>query len=146
MSAAPLHTPDGDVYEVFARFGADEPLHHVGTVIAPDPELAGWYAQTLYDEWAWSEMIAVARRAMLRPLDAAPATPAEAAAPYHLYGRKTSVQPLTYLGCVDAPAGADFKAACLAQAGDLGWMELVAFPASAIVRVVSTSQAGRPQP
>jgi 1,2-phenylacetyl-CoA epoxidase PaaB subunit len=58
----PASTPEGDVYEVFAKFKSDEPLHHIGNVIAPDEELASMYAYTLYDEWGWSEMIIVPRR------------------------------------------------------------------------------------
>ena len=62
MSALPQTTPAGDVYEVFARFNREEPLHHIGNVIAEDPDLASLYAYTLYDEWGWREMIIVPRR------------------------------------------------------------------------------------
>ena len=62
MKQPPLATPEGDVYEVFAKFQPEEPLRHVGNVIAADPNLAGMYAFTLYNEWAWSEMILVPRR------------------------------------------------------------------------------------
>lgn len=62
MSQPPTHTPEGDVYEVFAKFQADEPLHHVGSVIAANRELARAYAFTLYNEWAWNEMIVVPRQ------------------------------------------------------------------------------------
>ena len=55
-------TPEGTIYEVFAKFKADEPLHHIGNVIAVDTDLARMYAYTLYDEWSWSEMIIVPRR------------------------------------------------------------------------------------
>ncbi len=65
MSARPLRTPEGEVYEVFARFNRDEPLYHVGNVVADDPDLAGMYAYTLYDEWGWQEMIIVPRQAIL---------------------------------------------------------------------------------
>jgi hypothetical protein len=58
----PASTPEGDIYEVFAKFKSDEPLHHIGNVIAPDDNLASMYAYTLYDEWGWSEMIIVPRR------------------------------------------------------------------------------------
>jgi 1,2-phenylacetyl-CoA epoxidase PaaB subunit len=50
-----------EIYEVFARFKYDEPLHHVGTVTAPNPELAKSYAFNTYNEWAWIEMIIVPR-------------------------------------------------------------------------------------
>lgn len=61
MSDLPHTTPEGDVYEVFAKFKAEEPLHHVGNVIATDNQLARMYAYTLYNEWTWSEMILVPR-------------------------------------------------------------------------------------
>jgi 1,2-phenylacetyl-CoA epoxidase PaaB subunit len=56
---------DDDLYEVFARFKYDEPLHHVGTVSAPNHELAKSYAFNTYNEWAWIEMIIVPRREMI---------------------------------------------------------------------------------
>ncbi len=65
MSRALTHMPDGDVYEVFAKFQADEPLHHVGSVIASDRELARMYAYTLYNEWAWNEMIIAPRQGIV---------------------------------------------------------------------------------
>ena len=58
----PVSTPHGDVYEVFAKFQPEEPLHHIGNVVASDPDLASMYAFTLYNEWSWSEMIVVPRR------------------------------------------------------------------------------------
>ncbi len=61
MSNAPRSTPEGDVYEVFAKFSREEPLHHIGNVIAEDENLAKVYAYTLYDEWGWREMIIVPR-------------------------------------------------------------------------------------
>lgn len=61
MNASPAQTPDGDVYEVFAKIKPEDPLHHVGNVIASNPDLASMYAYTLYNEWAWSEMIIVPR-------------------------------------------------------------------------------------
>jgi 1,2-phenylacetyl-CoA epoxidase PaaB subunit len=62
MTEKPTRTSSGEVYEVFAKFNVDEPMHHVGNVIAPQPDLASLYAYTLYDEWTWSEMIIVPRR------------------------------------------------------------------------------------
>jgi len=62
MSQLPTSTPEGDIYEVFAAFLPDEPMHHVGNVIASDPDLARMYAFTLYNEWSWSQMILVPRR------------------------------------------------------------------------------------
>lgn len=54
-----------EIYEVFARFKYEEPLHHVGTVIAPNEELAKSYAFNTYNEWAWIEMIIVPRRQVI---------------------------------------------------------------------------------
>lgn len=62
MNDLPENTSEGEVYEVFAKFKIDEPLHHVGNVIAVTVDLARMYAYTLYDEWGWSEMIIVPRR------------------------------------------------------------------------------------
>lgn len=55
-------TPQGEIFEVFAKFKAQEPLHHIGNVVAPDSRLACEYAYRLYDEWTWSEMILVPRK------------------------------------------------------------------------------------
>ncbi len=59
------------VYEVFARFKYEEPLHHVGNVTAPDDELARVYAFNTYNEWAWIEMIAVRRDAVVQVIEPA---------------------------------------------------------------------------
>ncbi len=59
------------IYEVFARFKYDEPLHFVGTVTAPDDDLAKVYAFNTYNEWAWIEMIAVPRASVVRIIDPA---------------------------------------------------------------------------
>ena len=53
-------TPEGSVYEVFARF-QEKQLHHVGSVVAKDQKLAKMYAAKLYDEWKWQEMAIVKR-------------------------------------------------------------------------------------
>jgi 1,2-phenylacetyl-CoA epoxidase PaaB subunit len=46
---------------VFARRRYDEPLYQVGTVTSDDPEMAVIYAQSIYDEHPWVEMIVVPR-------------------------------------------------------------------------------------
>ena len=46
---------------VFARRRYDEPLYQVGTVTADDPEMAVLFAQSIYDEHPWIEMIVVPR-------------------------------------------------------------------------------------
>ncbi len=45
------------MWEVFARRKFEEPLAHVGTVAADDPNLAQVYARTIFNEFTWVEMI-----------------------------------------------------------------------------------------
>jgi 1,2-phenylacetyl-CoA epoxidase PaaB subunit len=49
------------VYEVFARKSRGDPLRHIGTLNAPDSELARVYAFNTYDEEKWFDMFVVAR-------------------------------------------------------------------------------------
>ena len=49
---------------VFARRRYDEALYQVGTVTTDDPEMAVLYAQSIYDEHPWIEMLVVPRQAM----------------------------------------------------------------------------------
>ncbi|MBM4423795.1 MAG: hypothetical protein FJ030_10430 [Chloroflexi bacterium] len=63
-------SPAGDVYDVFAKIKPEDPLRYVGNVVAPDVELARVYAFTVYQEWTWSEMIAVPRRAVIHIVEA----------------------------------------------------------------------------
>lgn len=60
MTASRTETPEGSIYEVFARFRENR-LHHIGSVVARDDELAKMYAAKLYDEWGWREMAIVKR-------------------------------------------------------------------------------------
>jgi len=55
------------IYEVFARKNHAEALQHVGSVNAPNDELARVYAWTTYDEENWVEMCVV-RRAQIIPV------------------------------------------------------------------------------
>jgi 1,2-phenylacetyl-CoA epoxidase PaaB subunit len=48
---------------VFARRRYDEPLYQVGTVTAEDPDMAVLFAQSIYDEHPWIEMIVTPREA-----------------------------------------------------------------------------------
>jgi 1,2-phenylacetyl-CoA epoxidase PaaB subunit len=48
---------------VFARRRYEEPLYQVGTVTTDDPDMAVIYAQSIYDEHPWIEMIVVPRGA-----------------------------------------------------------------------------------
>jgi 1,2-phenylacetyl-CoA epoxidase PaaB subunit len=59
-------TGDAVEYEVFARKTRIEPLHQVGSVVAPDDDLAMAYARATYDEERWVEMMIVPRDAVIR--------------------------------------------------------------------------------
>ncbi|MEM7801352.1 MAG: hypothetical protein AAF633_19315 [Chloroflexota bacterium] len=48
------------MYEVFARV-SEPALHHIGSVVAANEELAKMYAAKLYDEWGWREMMIIRR-------------------------------------------------------------------------------------
>jgi 1,2-phenylacetyl-CoA epoxidase PaaB subunit len=48
-------------YEVFARKTRAEPLRAIGSVVAPDEDLAAAYARATYDEERWIEMAIVPR-------------------------------------------------------------------------------------
>jgi hypothetical protein len=48
---------DRTMWEVFARRKFEEPLAHVGTVAADDPDLALVYARTIFNEFIWIEMV-----------------------------------------------------------------------------------------
>ncbi len=52
-------------YEVFARKSRIEPLHQVGSVVAPDDDLAKAYARATYDEERWVEMVIVPKAAVI---------------------------------------------------------------------------------
>jgi 1,2-phenylacetyl-CoA epoxidase PaaB subunit len=51
-------------YEVFARKAREEPLRQVGSVVAPDEDLAAAYARATYDEERWVEMAIVPRECL----------------------------------------------------------------------------------
>lgn len=52
-------------YAVFARKLRVEPLRQVGSVVAPDDELAKAYARATYDEERWVEMMIVPRDSVI---------------------------------------------------------------------------------
>ena len=58
------------VWLVLARRKYDEPLYQVGTVTAEDAEMAMLFAQSIYDEHPWIEMV-VAPRETVRTVIAA---------------------------------------------------------------------------
>ena len=51
------------VWLVLARRKYEEPLYQVGTVTADDAEMAALFAQSIYDEHPWIEMIVAPRDA-----------------------------------------------------------------------------------
>ena len=51
-------------YEVFARKVRLEPLRQIGSVVAPDDDLAAAYARATYDEERWIEMAIVPRESI----------------------------------------------------------------------------------
>ena len=57
---------DAVEYEVFARKTRVEPLHQVGSVVAPDDDLAMAYARATYDEERWCEMAIVRKDDVIR--------------------------------------------------------------------------------
>lgn len=53
------------VYEVFSRHRSTDPLIHIGSVNAPNDELAKVYAWKIYDEETWVEMCVAPREALM---------------------------------------------------------------------------------
>ena len=62
--------PDTDPYEVFARHGKEDAIHHVGMVHAASPEDAEVFAYTIFDERKWVEMFVTPREAIVTALAA----------------------------------------------------------------------------
>ncbi len=57
---------ESEYWEVFARQDQpDQPIRHVGAVEAADSADARVFAKTLYDEFRWSEMFVIPRRAII---------------------------------------------------------------------------------
>lgn len=52
-------------YEVFARKNSADALQHVGSVKAPNPEVAATRAWYVYDEHRWLEMCLVPLEAVI---------------------------------------------------------------------------------
>lgn len=63
-AAAPHHVMADRVWLVLARRAYEEPLRQVGTVEADDEALARVYARSIYDEFAWIEMVVFPRDTM----------------------------------------------------------------------------------
>jgi 1,2-phenylacetyl-CoA epoxidase PaaB subunit len=49
---------------VLARKKYDEPLYEVGTVTADNPDMAALFAQSIYDEQPWVEMVIAPKEAL----------------------------------------------------------------------------------
>ena len=54
---------------VLARRAYEEPLRQIGTVEADDTDLASVYARSIYDEFAWIEMVIVPRQALITVIE-----------------------------------------------------------------------------
>jgi len=52
------------VWLVLARRKYEEPLYQVGTVCADDPDMAALFAQSIYDEHPWIEMVVAPRESV----------------------------------------------------------------------------------
>ena len=63
------HIMSDRVWLVLARRAYDEPLRQVGTVEADDIELARVYARSIYEEFAWVDMVAVPRDAVINVIE-----------------------------------------------------------------------------
>lgn len=50
-----------EVWEVFARHDASQPIRHIGRVDAATLDDAVVFARTLYEEWKWTDMFIVPR-------------------------------------------------------------------------------------
>ena len=57
------------VWQVYARRKYEEPLHEVGNVMADDVELAKVYARTIFDEFAWVEMVIIPRESIVTVIE-----------------------------------------------------------------------------
>ena len=60
---------ESSVYRVFARVDVLHPLAQVGTVRAPNIELARAYSRATYSEERWLEMIAVPENSVVQVID-----------------------------------------------------------------------------
>jgi 1,2-phenylacetyl-CoA epoxidase PaaB subunit len=63
-----LSLEDRTMWEVYARRKFEDPLAHVGTVAADDPDLAQVYARTIFNEFTWVEMVLYPRASGLSVL------------------------------------------------------------------------------
>lgn len=60
---------------------------------------------------------------------------------YQVYGRKSHPQPLTFVGEVQTADVSALKDEAFKQFGMDGWVELIAFPVSAVVRVIPREES-----
>ena len=52
------------VWMVLARKKYEEPLYEVGSVTADNPDMAALFAQSIYDEQPWVEMVIAPKDAL----------------------------------------------------------------------------------
>jgi len=57
---------DHEYYQLFARRKKDEPLQHIGTVGASEPDDAEVFAYKLYDQWRWTELFVAPSRSLVQ--------------------------------------------------------------------------------
>jgi hypothetical protein len=141
-ASRPAESSAGEVYEVFAKKNPDDTLHHIGTVIAPDVALAQVYAFTIYQEWAWDEMIIVPRHRIGQ---------SDGVSEYLILAQKSYEQPLELLGLLHVEGGAEVHEDQLVeqargQFGTEDWIELIAIPQSAVIQVIPNTESLRSTP
>ena len=55
---------------------------------------------------------------------------------FHVYGRKAYPEPLSFVGEFQALDPLALKTGVLEVQGESGWVELIAFPARAVIQVI----------
>ena len=55
---------------------------------------------------------------------------------FHVYGRKAYPEPLSFVGEFQARDPQALKSGMLADQGESSWVELIAFPARAVIQVI----------
>jgi hypothetical protein len=61
---------------------------------------------------------------------------------FHVYGRKKYPEPLSFVGQFQALDAQALKSSVLGEQDESGWVELIAFPASAVFRVIPREENG----
>ena len=115
-----------EYYQVFARRKADEPMLHVGTVGASEPDDAEVFAFKLYDQWRWTEMFVAPSAVADRGQEARMSR-------YLVFARSRYEEPLELHGDLEAD---DDEAAAAAAPDDKELIEIQLVPEAAIRWVV----------